>query len=296
MTETGVYKPALLGLGIHMFSKLLGKRKRRDDDPLGGIELDDSIDLESGTIYIDDTIDPERVVKGSEVFDQKDDKPEDAAPTSAPTEKKSTIAGGGAKIFLLDLAPFFKAIGTKKGDRAADSFTRFAENWLTRCIGTGGVYELVDGDVFFFRLNMPNREAAKQAVQIVNDIGTQYLRDAYKADVMLQDILGAVDAGLAAGRNGRIDAGGARDILKGWRTIEGRKLAASEVLEWGHSKTREDLAGYMVPIQTGRKASERVQRGPERRKVAKAISGQDRRRRKHGRRESDKPGAKSVWR
>ena len=272
-----------------MLSKLLGKarRKRRSD---GGLELDASIDLDSGTIYIDDTIDPTKVVTTSEVFDQVEKTKNE--PKAAEPKKQPTIAGGGAKIFILDLRPFFKAVGAKKGERAADSFVRFAENWLTRCIGPDGIYELVGGDTFFFRLNMPNRQAAQQAVRIVNEIGTQYLRDAYKPEEMLVDVLGAVDGN----KDGAIDAKSAGDSLAQWRALgrEARRDAFANA--WDTRDTPDDPTTYMVPIEKGRKASERVQRGADRRKADKPINGQDRRRRKRGRRASDKAGSKTaVW-
>ena len=272
-----------------MFSKLLGKakRKRRSD---GGIELDESIDLDSGIIYIDDTIDPTKVVSTSEVFDQVEKKNDE--PQAAEPKKQPTIGGCGAKIFILDLRPFFKAIGAKKGERAADSFVRFAENWLIRCIAPDGIYEFVGGDTFFFRLNMPNGQAAQQAVRIVNEIGTQYLRDAYKPEEMLADILGAVDGG----KDGAIDAKRTRDSLAAWRALDREARRDAFANAWHTSDTSDDPTTYMVPIERGRKASERVQRGPERRKANKPIDGQDRRLRKRGRRATDKAGSKTaVW-
>jgi len=270
-----------------MLGRLLGKskKKRVSNDPLAAIELDDSIDLESGTIYIDDSIDLDRTVKTTEVFDQV-----------AADDTRTRLAGGGAKVFILDLRPFFKALGTKKGESSALKFARFAENWLARSLGTGGMYEFIEGEIFFFRLNMPNHEAPAEAVKIVNDIGSQYLRDSFKSEHMLAEALGAVDEAEATS-DGVIDLRRAADVLGRWRAIGGKaKMAA--VLFGGatEEKPEVDTMALLVPIRAERPANQRVKRGPDRRaKKAAAYAGAEKRRRRHGRRATDDPRNGASW-
>jgi hypothetical protein len=269
-----------------MLGKLLGKskKKRVSDDPFASIQLDESIDLEAGTIYIDDTIDETKVVQTTEVFQQ--------AAANDPRAKK--IAGGGGKVFLLDLNPFFKSMGTKKGERAAQTFTRFCENWLSRQVAGGGAFELVRNEIFFFRLNLPNTEAGPKAVEIVNSIGQQYLRDAFNAN-LVPDMLGAVDEDDAM-RDGRIDASKAMVALEQWRKLSYEQRQDLMADAWETEEPPDDGGTYMVEIRNERPASVRVIRGPERRqKHAAAFAGPEKRRRKYGRRAGDNPRNGAAW-
>lgn len=270
-----------------MLSRLLGKttkRKPGSADALGGFEIDESIDLDSGTIYIDDSIDPERVVATSSVF----------AETEAMDER-TTIAGGGAKIFAFDLRPFFKAIGTKAGQRPADTFTRFCENWLSRSVGPAGAYEFDGLEFFFFRLDLPNAEAVNEAIKIVNEIGMQYLRDAFNPDLVPQAIV-PLDADKAVNdKTGRIDRKAAFDALSQWREIHGKVLTEAQIVAASHDRDEEKV--LMIEIEAAeRPAAMRIQRGPQRRqKERKIVKGEDRRKRKRGRRAADDTRNGASW-
>jgi hypothetical protein len=270
-----------------MLGRLLGKskKKRVSNDPLAAIEVDESIDLESGTIYIDESIDPDRVVKTTEVFEQV-----------AADDTRTRLGGGGAKVFILDLRPFFKVLGTKKGESSALKFARFAENWLARSLGAGGIYEFIEGEIFFFRLNMPNHEAPAEAVKIINDIGSQYLRDAFKSEQMLPEVLGAVDEAEAT-RDGAIDLRRAAAVLGRWRAIGGKATMAAALFGGETAdKAEVDTMALLVPIRAERPANQRVKRGPERRaKKAAAHAGPEKRRRRYGRRATDDPRNGASW-
>lgn len=275
-----------------MLERLLGKSKVKPKpkahDPLGGFEVDDSIDLESGTIYIDDHIDEDRIVATSEVF-------EDAALTDERIAA-TKIAGGGGKVFAFDMRPFFRAIGTKAGERSADTFTRFCENWLSRAVGKGGAYEFDGLEFFFFKLDLPNDEAVNEAIEIINEIGLQYLRGAFNPDLVPQSIA-PLDADKAIDANGKIDRKMAFDALAGWRALHGRgdTMTKERLVEISHDRPVEELT--MIAIEAAeRPAAMRIQRGPERRKkVRKIVKGEDRRKRKRGRRATDDMRNGASW-
>lgn len=278
-----------------MLDRLLGKSKTKpkpkpkSNDPLGGFEVDESIDLESGTIYIDDRIDEDRIVATSQVF-------EDAALTDERIAESKLAAGGGGKVFAFDLRPFFRAIGTKAGERSADTFTRFCENWLARAVGKNGAYEFDGAEFFFFKLDLPNAEAVNEAIEIVNEIGLQYLRDAFNPDLVPQSIA-PLDADKATDpETGKINRKLAFDALAGWRAIHGTSLTKEQIIDFT-SKDRPDEALTMVAIEVAdRPAAVRVQRGPDRRqRVRKIVSGKDRRVRKRGRRASDDTRNGAAW-
>jgi hypothetical protein len=275
-----------------MLERLLGKSKAKPKpkahDPLGGFEVDESIDLENGTIYIDDRIDEDRIVATSQVF-------EDAALTDERIAE-TKIAGGGGKVFAFDMRPFFRAIGTKAGERSADTFTRFCENWLARAVGKGGAYEFDGLEFFFFKLDLPNDEAVNEAIEIINEIGLQYLRDAFNADLVPQSIA-PLDADKATDpATGKINRKMAFDALAGWRAIHGTKPTMEQIVDFT-SHDRPDEAMTMVEVELNeRPAAIRVQRGPDRRqRVRKIVSGKDRRVRKRGRRASDDPRNGAAW-
>jgi hypothetical protein len=270
-----------------MLSRLLGKttkRKPGSADALGGFEVDESIDLDSGTIYIDDTIDPERVVATSHVYAEAD-----------ISEERTSIAGGGAKIFAFDLRPFFRAIRAKPGERSADTFTRFCENQLSRSVGPAGAYEFDGLEFFFFRLDLPNAEAMNEAIKIINEIGTQYLRDAFNPDLVSQAIV-PLDADKAMNdKTGRIDRKAAFDALSQWREIHGKVLTEAHIVAASHDRDQEKV--LMIAIEAAeRPAAMRIQRGPQRRqKERKIVKGEDRRKRKRGRRASDDTRNGASW-
>ena len=270
-----------------MLSRLLGKttkRKPGSADALGGFEVDESIDLDSGTIYIDDTIDPERVVATSHVYAEAD-----------ISEERTSIAGGGAKIFAFDLRPFFRAIGAKPGERSADTFTRFCENQLSRSVGPAGAYEFDGLEFFFFRLDLPNAEAVPEALRIINDIGLQYLRDAFNPDLVAQAVVPLDFAKSTNEKTGRIDRKAAFDALSQWRDIHGKVLTEAHIVAASYDRDREKV--LMIEIEAAdRPAAMRMQRGPQRRKKErKIVKGEDRRKRKIGRRASDDPRNGASW-
>ena len=176
-------------------AKSSGEKKRnRDADGLSGaVELSDEIDLESGTITVD-TSAPETTVSTSEILQEKDAGAGDAL-----------IKGQAGKVYILDLKPIFKAIGTTTGEKPARSLVRFCETLLSRTIGHDGTYTCQDDEIFFFQLKKSDGDGLRMASKIVNELGVQFLRGGFNAEELISEVLGVVDAADAMGEDGRID-------------------------------------------------------------------------------------------
>ena len=264
-------------------AKSSGEKKRnRDADGLSGaVELSDEIDLESGTITVD-TSAPETTVSTSEILQEKDAGAGDAL-----------IKGQAGKVYILDLKPIFKAIGTTTGEKPARSLVRFCETLLSRTIGHDGTYTCQDDEIFFFQLKKSDGEGLRMASKIVNELGVQFLRGGFKAEELISEVLGVVDAADAMGEDGRIDPDKSLQALS--REQE-RDLELNRI--WAPTGEVEEVAEATQEWHEGvkdlRPAGKRVKRDTQRRKKKRPIAGPDRRRKTRGRRDTDKSNA-SVW-
>jgi len=100
-----------------------------NQDGMGGYVEDDTVDLDSGTIVIDDS-GPDITVSTAEVLRES---------TESESEE---VRGNEGKVFVIDLGPFFKAMGTKPEGKLGKNLIMFAENLLARAIGRSGTYTL----------------------------------------------------------------------------------------------------------------------------------------------------------
>jgi hypothetical protein len=256
-------------------------RKPGDMPSMSDFE-DDSIDLETGTIKVDDAP-PEHQISTSEILQEVE-----------VTADKALIKGQAGQIYILDLNPIFNAMGTKPGEKSAQSLVRFCETLLARAIGSKGTYNNDHDEKFLFQLVKIEMDGLLMASRIVNELGVNFLRGGFNAQELVSDVLSVVDAENALDENGRI--------------IVSKALAAPR-LERQESDNPDDDGPMWVPIgevkeeedpewsvaeTTDRPAGQRVKRGPDRRRQKRPIAGPDRRERPYGRRGTDDPNV-SVW-
>ena len=152
-------------------NKLKSKKKsKKSDDVMASIELDSSIDVESGTITIDDTP-PEEMLSTSEVLRESEE-----------GEGGSISHSVEDVVYVLDLKPFFKVIDAEKGSKGAFKLVSLTENLLARTIGRHGTYTCQDNEMFFFRLDSKDIDGWKKASEIVNELGNHFLRGGFKPE------------------------------------------------------------------------------------------------------------------
>lgn len=276
-------------------NKLGGESEFADTD-------DSDMDLEAGIIRIDDSA-PTKIVSTSDVLDE-----ENSWSSGAPS-------GAGGHIFVVDLNPFFKAMQATSESRIAKSLITFSETLIGRTLEGRGTFRLVGTDKFFLRLNVPDSEGWSEAANIVNDIGVNFLRDAFNPEVFLPRVLSAVDPENAFDADGNFSAKNAWNARKfpEPETAAEKKLGA----EWKPFSALDDGEAVFPPptrewegkdieapptdkpkwtaeeIKT-RAARMLTERGPERRAKKLKVKSGERRKRPYGRRDSDNPN-RSVW-
>jgi hypothetical protein len=268
---------------------------------MNGVVEDDGIDLETGTIKVDDSP-PEVVISTAEVLRES-------------TESESDVVRGNeGKVFVIDLGPFFEVMGTDPASKLARSLITFGENLLARIIGRSGTYTLHGDTAFLFRLTVDDVAGWKMASKIVNELGVQFLRDGFKPEEILPEVLAMVDEKDAYDADGNINVEKALEaripymeikIVKDetgaeWFYEEGFDPEKKKVdPEWQHDPNVDPDAEYNpewdVDAEAIRSATSRVERGQERRKLKLKIQPEkNRRKNNHGRRDSDNPNT-SVW-
>lgn len=271
-------------------------------DGMGGFVEDDSIDLDSGVIVIDDTP-PDVTISASEVLRE-----------STENESKE-VRGTSGKVFVIDLEPFFKVMNTDMTSKLAKNLINFGENLLARAIGRSGTYTLNGQTQFLFRLSVDDVEGWKMASRIVNELGVNFLRDGFKPEEMLPAVLAMVDEKDAYNADGTINIEKALtaripyepepererdDSGPGWYYGKGvDPESEKEGPEWSYEEDVDPDAEFTpewgVDEDANRSKSVRVNRGPERREnEMKVDPKKDHRKSKHGRRDIDNPNA-SVW-
>lgn len=153
---------------------------------------DDSIDLETGTIKVDDAP-PEHQISTNEILQEVE-----------VTADKALIKGQAGQIYILDLIPIFNAMGTKAGEKSAQSLVRFCETLLARAIGSKGTHNNDNNEKFLFQLVKIEMDGLLLASRIVNELGVNFLRGGFNAEELVCDVLSVVDAENALDENGRI--------------------------------------------------------------------------------------------
>ena len=134
------------------------------------------------------------------------------------------------------------------------------------------------------------------AAEIVNEIGEHFLRDKFKPDAMLQDILSSVDASDLKGENGEFTV----DLALKKRTPFGSAKDADEgepEPQWGELRhggiTRVQSTAWEVQKGDTRTALDRVKRGADRRQIKNPYGGIERR--KQNSRRADDSANQQVW-
>ncbi len=257
-------------------------RKPGDMPSMSDFE-DDSVDLETGTIKVDDAP-PEHQISTSEILQEVE-----------VTADKALIKGQAGQIYILDLMPIFNAMGTKAGEKSAQSLVRFCETLLARATGSKGTYNNDNNEKFLFQLVKIEMDGLLMASRIVNELGVNFLRGGFNAEELVSDVLSVVDAENPLDENGRI-------IVS--KALAAPRLERQESDDpdedgpmWvpiGEVKEEQEEPEWSVAETMDRPASQRVKRGPDRRRQKKPIAGRDRRENPKGRRETDYPNV-SVW-
>lgn len=246
-----------------------------------GSDDDADMDLEAGIIRIDDSA-PTEVVSTTDVLDEEKE------------WNAGALTGTGGHIFVVDLKPFFKAMQATAESRIAKSLITFSETLISRTLLDRGTFRLVGNDKLFLRLNVPDAEGWSEASTIVNDIGVNFLRDAFNPEEFLPQILSAVDPESA------VDADGNFNAKTAWNA---RKFPEPETeaekdlgAEWAPFKVTDEgrKPKWTIEEIKNRAAKMLTERGPERRVVKRKVKSGERRTRPYGRRDSDNPN-RSVW-
>jgi len=273
-----------------------------DNGGMSGVVENDGIDLETGTIIVDDSA-PEVTISTAEVLRE-----------STKSEDKE-VRGSEGKVFVIDLGPFFAVMGTDPSSKLGKNLIIFGENLLARVIGRTGTYTLHGQTQFLFRLSVDDVAGWKMASKIVNELGVQFLRDGFKPEELLPEVLAMVDEKDAYNADGSINVEGAlaaripyepepereRDQNgPEWQYEEGYDPEAEKSSpEWYHDPDADPDAEFVpewdADTESHRSAGARVSRGTERRQVKmKVNSKKERRKKSHGRRDTDDPNT-SVW-
>jgi len=244
------------------------------------VVVDDGIDLDSGTIVIEEGESTLDAVGTYDVFREGEG-----------DEGRVAAMAVNPHVYIVDLRPFMRVIGTTTGSRMANSLLEFSENLLRRSIGRDGIFYNEDDEVLYFRFNEAEKDGLGHAIKIVNEIGTHFLRDAFHPEEFIEEVLEVVDAPNALDDNGVLDP---KNIPRGKLVVDKEPEPEPEK-EWeymGRSEP-EDIDPMQKAVEVHHR-SDRVNRGPERRQQKMRIAGPDRRASKHGRRVEDQPGT-SVW-
>lgn len=239
-------------------------------------------------------------------------------------EGRSMFRATAGFIYVLDLRPFYEALGVGADDRMAESLVNFCDTLFERAIGHDGTHVCHQGEQFFFQLNKGAHEGWRMALEMVNEIGAQFLRDSFVPEEFVPAVLAAVDAAQAVGSDGVVDPDrlmaartrpvlgpGGTDAGPVWLPFGGATPGEEPDLVWDTDE-REDVDPEWQSMEGGaahpdadpewheaarqqRRTGRQVERGQERRlRKSHFYAGEDRRRRARGRRDVDDP-RQSVW-
>lgn len=268
-------------MALNLLGRFSGKNKSRKkgDDGYEGV------DLESGTINIDVKGVEYDTVSTGEVF--REDEDDEGA-------EARRVMADDPSVYIIDLRPFFNAINAEKGGRMAKSLVDTAENMLERRLKGEGVFTNQDDEMLLFRFKNHREDGLRVAVGFVNEIGTHFLRDAYKSEDFVEQVINMTESAEAVDSSGNIDVDNA---LK-YRLIVDRSTEKENLPEWeqsedGRPATPKDIMELAIEINH-RAAKENVERSGDRRQSVVPIEGPDRRKGDRGRRDIDDP-AQNVW-
>ena len=245
----------------------------------------DGVDLNKGVVKLDQPVVGPKVTT-NDVFH------------SEITEfEESLVDGTPGKVFMLDLRPFFYAIKARPDTRLGKSLIVFSDNLLSRRIGKRGSHTLHKDRAFFFRLKLMEAESFAEAARIVNDLGSHFLRDAFKAEKFIPQVLGVVEARDLLDGADRFDGSRAIDsrapVAKGQVRMTAKGPVWRPIVQQDN-EAEPALSGWAPIVNPRRGEATAVRRGPERRWRSLPIAGPDRRKRDNGRREADDP-RRIVW-
>lgn len=258
-----------------------------DADGMSAALQDGDVDLDSGVIKIEEA-DPNEAISTAEVL------------RAGEEGEGDELYKGQEKglVYVLDLKPFFKAIGTSPNEKMGRNLIQFSENLLARMLKSGGTYTCHENEKFLFRLLKSDAEGWLLASKVVNDLGTHFLRDGFKPEDIIPEALAMVDLASAVDENGDIDP---------TKAIAAQRKIPEKLVEqtadfgpvWEYMGENDPDEEYVPEWQEDedalRSATERVERGEDRRqRKLRFPADADRRRGSPGRRDEDDPH-KSVW-
>jgi len=272
-------------MASNLLERVTGRLKRLSRSRNNDGEGVNGVDLENGTISID--------VEGLG-YDEVGTR--DVFREGEENEGREMLIADDPSVYIIDLRPFYKAINTETGSRLANGLLETAENMLERRLKGEGTYTNRDNEVILFRFRNSREDGLRVAVGFVNEIGRHFLRDAYKSEDFVEQVINMSESKTAIDGDGNINVDNA---LK-YRLIVDRSTENEFVPEWDTEESdryREprDLMELAVEIHH-RPTSEKIERtGADRRQMSLPFEGEDRRKKQRGRRDEDNPSM-NVWR
>ena len=207
------------------------------------------------------------------------------------------MCGNEGKVFVIDLGPFFKAMGTDPDGKLGKNLIMFAGNILARAIGWSGTYTLHGQTQFLFYLAVDEVEGWKMASKIVNELGINFLRDGFNPEELLPEVLAMVDEEDAFDANGQLvveKAFAARILYEPKEVQEKDETGPEWYFEEGVDPEAEFDPEWNITESSHRSVNDRVERGPERRQVKMKVDPAKIVAKRNMARDSDNPNA-SVW-
>jgi|GEM_PF-305857 two-component system chemotaxis response regulator CheY len=131
-------------------------------------DLVDGVDLDSGTILVDDD-GPNKKVSLSDVLRKGDGH-----------ENHALAKGDSEMVYVFDPFPILEAINIMPGTESASKMIKFCENHFDRNIGMKGKAKFNDDEnLFFMRFSLNDEDGWIEAQKNVNAVGEHLLRDAF---------------------------------------------------------------------------------------------------------------------
>ncbi|MEK9677182.1 MAG: hypothetical protein VW169_02180 [Rhodospirillaceae bacterium] len=272
-------------MASNLLERVSGRFKRLSESRNNDGKSVNGVDLEKGTINIDVEGLGHDEVGTRDVFREGDE-----------NEGRAMLVADDPSVYIIDLHPFYKAIGTETGSRLANGLLEAAENMLERRLKGEGNFTNRDNEIILFRFRTSREDGLRVAVGFVNEIGRHFLRDAYKSEDFVEQVINMSESKTAVDDDGNIDVDNA---LK-YRLIVDRSTEQEFATEWD----ADESDGYREPMELmelaveihHRHTSEKIERtGVDRRQMSLPFEGEDRRKKQRGRRDEGNPSM-NVWR
>lgn len=263
-----------------MIAKVIDRFTRKSKPSRG--KADDGVDLDNNKIVLDLSKPKEKVATRQ------------VLKTGTKYEEKNTFKNDAGKVYVLDLRPFFKVMKTKPGSRMAQSFIDYCDNRFAQLIGSEGAYTCRKDRQFLFQLSTTGEAGWLEAVDIINDIGVHYLRDAYDPELMVKAALAMMNPEEANKIDSRVESN---------REIDNQPIVVHDVeLEnedkhWSpieREKIKKDMQWETQVVPSSYQARKEKRAQQRRQADATNYNGIERRFKSSGRREMDNPG-REVW-